>query len=348
VIFQGPHATLRWPGTESGTLFYPVWNTVKSGEFSTGVSTQVHDDPGGDIWAPLETNTTLYDHFWFWAPDKMKKRKSLDQLLECYYKSVGYGSVFLLNSTPDTTGLIPEEDRRLYKLFGEEIDRRFGSPIAEVQDKKGNELILDLERQRSINHIITMEDYRHGQRIRAYIIEGYQKDKWIELCEGQSVGRKKIDYFPEIDVSKVRLTIDKAVGEPLIRSMSVHYVKDFMAPPKRSISVWSEWQNLQVWSTKSGEVHEIEIDLTGRIKLPGQYSLQIVPESSTSEVKISGVELYYNDNPVMDKFVSVKEGTININRTDQVTDESRISLKFKMECTETGKGVIQFRPGLIY
>ena len=268
--------------------------------------------------------------------------------MECYYKSVGYGSVFLLNSTPDTTGLIPEEDRRLYKLFGEEIDRRFGSPIAEVQNSKGNVLIMDLEGQRSINHTITMEDYRQGQRIRAYTIEGYRKGKWIELCEGQSVGRKKIDYFPEIDVSKVRLTVHKTAGEPLIRSISVHFVKDFKAPPKRSISVWSEWQNLQVWNIKRDEVHEIEIDLTGRIKLPGQYSLQIVPESSKSEVKISGIELYYNDNPVMDKFMSVKEGTININRTDQVTEESKIMVIFNMECSETGKGVIQFRPGLIY
>jgi alpha-L-fucosidase len=348
VIFQGPHATLRWPGTESGTLFYPVWNTVKSEDFNTGVSTQVHDDPNGDIWAPLETNTTLYDHFWFWSPEKMKKRKSLDQLIECYYKSVGYGSVFLLNSTPDTTGLIPEEDRQLYKLFGEEIDRRFGSPIAEVQEKKGNELILELPGQPHINHIITMEDYRQGQRIRAYTIEGYRKGNWIKLCKGQSVGRKKIDYFPEIDVSKVRLTIENAVEEPLIRSLSVHYVKDFMAPPKRSISVWSEWQNLQVWNTKKDEVLRLEIDLTGRIKLPGQYSVQIVPESSKSEIKISGIELYYNGNPAMDKFVSVNENTININRTAQVTKESKITVMIKMECSETCKGVIQFRPGLIY
>jgi alpha-L-fucosidase len=348
VIFQGPHATLRWPGTESGILFYPVWNTVKSEDFNTGVSTQVHDDPYGDIWAPLETNTTLYDHFWFWAPEKMGKRKSLDQLMECYYKSVGYGSVFLLNSTPDTTGLIPEEDRQLYKVFGKEIDRRFGSPIAEVYDTKGKELILDLAGQQRINHIVTMEDYRQGQCIRAYTFEGYNKGKWIKLCQGQSVGRKKIDYFPEIEVSKVRLTIDKAVGEPLIRSMSVHYVKDFVAFPKRSVSVWSEWQNLQEWNFNREEKLIIEIDLSGRIKLPGQYSLQIIPEKSNAEIKISNVELYYNGNPALDKFVTLDENTININRTDQVTVESEITVKFKMECSESGKGNINFKPGLIY
>ena len=348
VVFQGPHATLRWPGTESGMLFYPVWNTVKSGDFNSGVSTQVHDDPNGDIWAPLETNTTLYDHFWFWAPEKMENRKSLDQLMECYYKSVGYGSVFLLNSTPDTTGLIPEKDRQLYKSFGEEIDRRFGSPISEVNDTKGNELILDLTGQKRINHIVTMEDYRQGQRIRAYTLEGYQKGRWIKLCEGQSIGRKKIDYFPVIEVSKVRLTIDKAIGEPVIRSMSVHYVKDFIAPPKRSVSVWSEWQNLQDWKTNKEEALMIEIDLSGRINLPGQYSLQLVPEGSKTKIEISEVELYYDGNPALDKFVTVNENTININRTAQVTGESRITITFKMECSESGKGVINFKPGLFY
>ena len=45
-----------------------------------------------DVWAPLETNTTLYDHHWFWAPEKEKKRKSLEHLMDCYYQSVGYGS----------------------------------------------------------------------------------------------------------------------------------------------------------------------------------------------------------------------------------------------------------------
>lgn len=348
VIFQGPHATLRWPGTESGMLFYPVWNTVKSEDFNTGVSTQVHDDPNGDIWAPLETNTTLYDHFWFWAPGKMEKRKSLDQLMECYYKSVGYGSVFLLNSTPDTTGLIPEEDRQLYQAFGKEIDRRFGSPIAELYATNGNEFILDLAGKHQINHIVTMEDYRQGQRIREYTLDGYYGGEWIRLFEGQSIGRKKIDYFPDNEVSKVRLTINKTVGEPMIRNMSVHYVKDFVAPPKRSISVWSEWQNLLEWEIKKDEKLRIDIDLSGKIKVPGQYSLQIVPDSSNTKIQISQIKLYYNGHPALDKFVTVNGNTININRTAQITDESKITVMLKIECPANEKGIINFRPGLIY
>ena len=129
VIFQGTKATIRWPGTESGMINYPAWNSVKGKDLSSGVSTQINSNPDGDKWAPLEADTPLYDHFWFWSPDGMKKRKSLAQLIECYYKSVGYGAVMLLNATPDTTGLIPKEDVERYKELGNEIDRRFSKPV---------------------------------------------------------------------------------------------------------------------------------------------------------------------------------------------------------------------------
>ena len=39
VIFQGPQATIRWAGTESGKLPYPAWNSLKSQDLRTGVAT---------------------------------------------------------------------------------------------------------------------------------------------------------------------------------------------------------------------------------------------------------------------------------------------------------------------
>jgi len=348
VIFQGPHATLRWPGTESGKLFYPVWNSVKSKVLRTGVSTQVHGDPDGDAWAPLETNTTLYDHYWFWAPKKEKKRKSLDQLMECYYKSVGYGSVFLLNSTPDTTGLIPAEDVELYKAFGKEIDRRFKTPLASAVDIIGVVQELKFSKSCKVNHVITMEDYRNGHRIREYTIEGYSQGKWIELCHGQSIGRKKIDYFPDIDVSNVRLKINKSVGEPLIRSIAVYYVEDFIAPPMQPVSPWSEWQEFQNWSVDQGGKMKVELDLTGKIQLPGQYVVKVEPEDVNKKVKISEVNMFYDGAEVMDKFTSVSDMEIKINRTAQVTEESTIILNFTIACTSACNGTLKFKPALIY
>lgn len=348
VIFQGPHATLRWPGTESGKLFYPVWNTIKNQDMASGVSTQVHGNPNGDVWAPLETNTTLYDHYWFWSPKKAKKRKSLDHIMECYYKSVGYGSVFLLNSTPDTTGLIPKEDIALYKAFGEEIDRRFKVPIAEINESKGQLVELDLPQQQRINHVITMEDYREGQRVREYTIEGFSGGKWVELFSGQSIGRKKIDYFNEFELSKVRLKVTKSVGEPLIRKFAAYYVEDFVAPPKKGISPWSAWQELSAWELKQNEDLSIELDLTGKIMLPGQYTVMIQPENSEAKIKVSGAKLLYDGRPTLDKFLTVRGEKININRTAQVTDESKIILVVELTSKSACSGNIQFRPAMIY
>jgi alpha-L-fucosidase len=349
VIFQGPHASLRWPGTESGKLFYPVWNTLKKEDLLTGVSTQVHSDPDGDVWAPLETNTTLYDHYWFWSPEKEQHRKSLDEIMECYYKSVGYGSVFLLNSTPDTTGLIPEDDVRFYVELGQEIHRRFDQPLAEISDQRGTEIRLDLPEPSRLNHVITMEDYRYGQRIRAYRIEGLKDDSWEVLCTGSSIGRKKIDYFDPVRVEAIRLVVEEHVGTPLIRSLSATHVSNFTEPPKTSVSPWSAWQDIQQWDNPDtfGEI-QVDLDLSGRILYPGQYQVKIEAEKEETELHISEVELYYDGSRVLDEFVSVSEGIISINRTAQVTGESQITLSFVLHCKDSDHGTIQFKPLSIY
>lgn len=346
VIFQGPQASLRWPGTESGKLFYPAWNTVKSKDFKTGVSTQVHDDPDGDVWAPLETNTTLYDHYWFWSPEKMQKRKSLDELMECYYKSVGYGSVFLLNSSPDTTGLIPDADRKLYQAFGQEIARRFNTPIAGIQNEKGKEIIFELPGRQKINHVVIMEDYRLGHRIREYKVEGWANGSWKVLSLGQSVGRKKIDYFEDIEVSIIKLTVMKNVHEPSIRSLEVFNVRDFTPPENHEVRPWSQWQDLGTFD--AGKNVDIEVNLTGKIKIPGQFMIKLDNGEDGEIINITHVALIYDGRRVLDDFITVSGNVININRTAQVTDESTINLVLSIGEGAAGTGHILFKPALIY
>ncbi len=349
-ILQGPKANLRWPGTETGKLFYPVWNTLAKEDLNTGLSTQLHGNPNGDAWAPLESDTPLYDHNWFWAPENEQKRKSIDHLMEVYYKSVGYGGVLLLNSTPDTTGLIPEGDVQHYKAFGQEIDRRFKTPIAEIADQKGTVVTLSLPTKQKINHVITMEDYREGQRIRSYKIEGMVDGEWMELCTGQSIGRKKIDYFPEIEVSEVRVVVDKNMGNPLIRSFSVYYVENFVAPPQKPISPYSEWVEVASWE-QSGWIDgqlKLTVDLSKKINLPGQFTVKLVPEGERATVEIVNAEIHYNGSKALDEFVTVKGNEININRTAMVTDESSSILYLILKCDEDCSGKIEFKPAMIY
>ncbi|MEQ6119854.1 alpha-L-fucosidase [Reichenbachiella sp. MALMAid0571] len=349
VVFQGPHASIRWPGTESGKLFYPAWNTVKKEDLKTGVSTQLHGNPNGDVWAPLETNTTLYDHYWFWSPNKAQTRKSVDKLMECYYQSVGYGSVFLLNASPDTTGLIPLEDIKRYEEFGDEIKRRFGKPIAKVENKKGKEILLEFEKPAVINHAIVMEDYKHGERIREYKIEGFTSGKWITLTNGISVGRKKIDYFDSVEITAIRLMVTKMADEPLVRSFSAYYVDDFTPPKKQSMRVWARPERVSTWNREDLQNNKLQlkVHLTGKVNVPGQYVLNFQPEERV-EFEIQDAELFYNEDKALKEFVEIKEGKIFINQTAQITDNSDLYVMVSLNCDKPCSGKVEFKAVLIH
>ena len=74
-----------------------------------------------------------------------------------------------------------------------------------------------------------MEDYREGERIREYVVEGFSDGQWRELKTGTSVGRKKIDLFRPALVSRLRLLITKSAAEPIIRSLAAFYVEGLSA-----------------------------------------------------------------------------------------------------------------------
>jgi alpha-L-fucosidase len=333
VILQGRKATLRWPGTESGKLFYPAWNTLSKSALNTGISTQYDDDPEGDAWAPLEADVTLYNHNWFWSAANEKKRRSLEELMEIYYKSVGYGGVLLLNSTPDTTGLIPAGDVKVYAAFGEEIIRRFNKPLCALNDTSGSYLEIEFRAPEKINHIILKEDYREGHRIRKYTIEGLEGKEWIVLAEGSAVGRMKIDPFPAESVSKVRLKITKSVNMPLIRLFAVYNVEDYVFKPEAYSA--NEWRLCGEWDTKSfvrGKGNQT-VDLSPFITKPGQYEVVFTSSVVITGMKVRKAEIYFdNDRQTQQSFIRRKDdsNTFYINRTAQVADGSSSILEVEM------------------
>jgi alpha-L-fucosidase len=348
VILQGPKASIRWPGTESGRLFYPAWNTLKRSDLESGISTQYNDDPNGDAWAPLEADVPLYNHNWFWSPGNESKRRSVEELMDIYYKSVGYGSVLLVNSTPDTTGVIPEGDRKLFTDFGKEINRRFGNPVGAIKDKKGVVAEIVFEHPEEINHTIVMEDYREGHRIREYVIEGLINNKWKKLASGGSVGRKKIDPFENEIVTKVRLRITKKVNEPLIRSFEAYHVENFRytAPMYET----SEWKECGLWDTKSFKNgrNEMTIDLSSYILKPGQYEVAFTFSVNVTGMRVDEAEIIFENDKTMQEYLTRKgdSNTFYINRTSQVTTGSSSVLKVKMSSDNAvfqNKGAIKIR-----
>ncbi|WP_064198635.1 MULTISPECIES: alpha-L-fucosidase [Emticicia] len=349
VIFQGSDATIRWPGTESGILHYPVWNTVNSKVLKSGVATQYDDDPNGDAWAPLEADVTLYNHNWFWSAKNEAKRRSVNELMEIYYNSVGNGGTLLLNSSPDTTGLIPEGDVKRYAEFGAEINRRFQKPVAEVSNKKAKEVELTFPQANLINHIVLKEKYEEGHRIRKFEVWGLTKDKWQKIGEGSSVGVNKIIFFEDIKVSKIKFKITECVGVPLIRSISAFYVKGFEMPP--SVKEAKEYTILQEWDTKNfvNGKGEMRVDLSSFITAPGQYEVSFTNAVSVTGMWVEKAQIIFDNDPnTLQEFIQRKsnENIFYINRTGQIDKNTSSILKAEMSSDNSSfqnKGFIKIR-----
>ncbi|MCO5297283.1 MAG: alpha-L-fucosidase [Fimbriimonadaceae bacterium] len=220
VVFQGPHASIRWVGNEEGFAPYPSWNGAKFDPKTWGTLTSADGDPDGDRWLPNEVDCRMRNT-WFWNTHNAGSLKSVDKLMEMYEKSVGHGAVLLLNNTPDTSGLIPEADVKRSAEFGAEIERRYGLAIADVSGK-GEVVSVSPSAPSVIDAVVTMEEIAEGERVREYAIEGRVDGEWKVIAHGTAIGHKKIDKFEPVRVSEVRLRVVKSVGTPLIRRLALY------------------------------------------------------------------------------------------------------------------------------
>jgi len=227
VAFHGPPDTpagnTRWPGNENGMTTYPNWSTVrKPGAEGAG-------DPTGTIWQPPECDAPLRKHDWFWHPNAEHKIRSVEELVEMYYQSVGRNGNLILNGNIDRDGLVPAADLKRFQEFGDEIRRRFSKSLAETSGK-GDIVELSVKKPTVIDNLIIMEQITEGERIREYVVEGMIDGEWKAICKGQSVGHKRISRFNPVTVTKVRLRCVRSIAEPLIRKLAVYHVAPSTTP----------------------------------------------------------------------------------------------------------------------
>ena len=127
----------------------------------------------------------------------------------------------IMGVTPDDRGLLPETDIKRMAEFGTEIKRRFSKPVAKIRGK-GKIVELKLKEPAQTDHVVIMEDIKHGERIREYIVETMTgKNLWGKVCDGISIGHKRIQRFAPIEVSAIRLFVTKNAATPIIRSLAV-------------------------------------------------------------------------------------------------------------------------------
>ncbi len=129
VIFSDIGPGCRWVGNEEGRAGEPCWSTLCTegatpsdnkpapAELETG-----HAPLPTLHWVPAECDVSIRPG-WFWHPQEHPK--TVDELMEIYYNSVGRNGLLLLNVPPDTNGRIPVEDSAVLMAFRAERDRIF-------------------------------------------------------------------------------------------------------------------------------------------------------------------------------------------------------------------------------
>jgi alpha-L-fucosidase len=289
MVFQGPHATIRWVGNEDGFAPYPAWNGLRDADARTGIATAMHGDPDGEAWRPNEVDVSLRRPNWFWSTTNHARILTLDQLMEVYYRSVGRGANLLLNVTPDRSGLIPPADVSRLEEFGNEVRRRFGRAVAE-RAGSGATVEVRLKAPAAVDHIVMQEDIAQGERVREYTLEGLTRGKWVPLGTGTAIGQMRIQPVDPVTVVAVRLTVTRSAMTPQIRRLAVFATG--AAPPKTwnaQAGVWSA-DSVGRWTDGAAA-----ISLTKTIDAAGQYRVRLVAQGgaafsiATSEVRIGGI-----------------------------------------------------------
>ena len=236
IIFyhNSQRADIRWGGSESGTVSYPCWATFpfpyshsKNQDiiFKDNFRLLKTGDPNGKYYMPAMSDAPLrgYNgrHEWFWEPEDEAHIFPLENLMKMYLGSVGRNSTLILGVTPDDRGLLPDADVKRLKEFGQEIKRRYDTPLGSVEGE-GKRLQMKLPAETKICALAIAEDIRLGERVRSYKVEGKVKGKWVTLATGSCIGHKRLEEITPVEVSAVRLRINESLDQPVITDFSVY------------------------------------------------------------------------------------------------------------------------------
>ncbi len=185
---------------------------------------------GTDIvrWRPVEADTPLHKGHWFWHPDDEATLKTVPELLTTWDETVGRGAQLMLGLAPDRRGLLPDADVARLEAFGKALRARYAHNLAlahppvsaeEEAAVDGNpdtfwtapagshHAVLELRFPKPItfNRALTMEWLNDGQRVEKYSIDVWTGSGWKSVAAAQAIGHEKIDIFPEVTASRVRL-----------------------------------------------------------------------------------------------------------------------------------------------
>jgi alpha-L-fucosidase len=226
-MFSDAGPDVRWCGNERGTAGEPNWSAVDPaavpfpGATGPGVIRALqHGDPDGAVWRPAEADTSIRPG-WFYHPEEDSRVRSVDNLVDLYFASVGRNAKLLLNVPPAPDGLLHDTDvsrltacrDRLRALFATDVAagaratwRRTGERTAVAE--------LDLGREVTASIARLAEDITKGQAVARFTLSGSDGTSWRVLATGATIGYARLARFEPVKLRRVRLTIEDAAARP--------------------------------------------------------------------------------------------------------------------------------------
>ena len=126
---------------------------------------------------------------------------------------------------------------------------------------------------------------------------------WHQLGEGTAIGHKKIDRFPPVEVTKLRLRVTRAAAEPRIRRLAAFSVWGEHMPAENAAEMSSVTHTIWRWSADNvpPQWTTVKIPLTPFCKDAGVYVLEF-PRTAGQDLDVQSVNLVSRGQK-LDKFV---------------------------------------------
>ena len=125
----GDRADLRWVGTEEGNVGATNWSLLNdTGDVSWNMLHYGLEN--GNSWVPAEVNTSIRPG-WFYHTSEDSKVKTLPQLMDIYYNSIGHNANLLLNFPIMPNGLINKKDEKAALEFANAVKEAFAINLAQ-------------------------------------------------------------------------------------------------------------------------------------------------------------------------------------------------------------------------
>lgn len=227
-IFSEEPTSVRWIGNESGRAGDPLWQRVtketmaaKKNDDPTYLN---HGDRAGDLYSVGEADVSLRSG-WFYAENQ--HLKTVPELLQIYFESVGRGAPLLLNIPPNKAGQFAAEDVAVLRAFRKELDRIQAAEVVTARQQQtsadGREYAFIFDGPIRADLIELQEAIATGQRIARFTVSAMHNGTWRVISEGTTIGAKRWLLTEPFETDRLLVTVSDAIGQPQLQALKLYH-----------------------------------------------------------------------------------------------------------------------------